>query len=151
MLKEGNPAPGFSLKDAEGKAHSLSQFAGRTLVLYFYPADDTPGCTVEACEFRDAEKKIEAKGAVVVGVSKDAPESHAKFAKKFGLKFLLLSDPKLEAIKAYGAWGRKKFMGREFDGVLRTTFVIGPDGRLKKIFRGVTPKGHAAQVLEAVA
>ncbi len=150
MLKEGDRAPGFSLKDADGREHSLSEFASRPLVLYFYPKDDTPGCTIEACEFRDAQKAIKAKGAVVVGVSKDGPESHGRFAKKFGLNFLLLSDPGLDVIKAYGSWGKKKFMGREFDGTLRNTFVIGPHGRIKKIFRGVTPKGHAAAALEAI-
>lgn len=151
MLKEGNPAPDFSLEDGSGKTHSLKEFAGRTLVLYFYPRDDTQGCTIEACEFQGAEKQIAARGAVVVGVSDDGPGSHAKFAKKYGLKFLLLCDPERTTIKAYDSWGKKKFMGREFDGTIRNTFVIGPDGRIARIFEGVSPKGHASRVLEALA
>lgn len=149
MLKVGDKASDFELEGSDGKRHSLKEFKGRTLVLYFYPKDDTPGCTIEACEFRDAEKKISAKGAVVVGVSKDPVASHAKFKEKHKLDFLLLSDPELSAIKAYGAWGKKKFMGREFDGILRTTFII-KDDVIKQVFEKVTPKGHAEQVLALV-
>lgn len=112
MPKVGDSAPDFSLPDGNGKLHPLSEFLGRKVVLYFYPKDDTPGCTVEACGFRDTAEAVAGKGAAVVGVSADSEESHAKFAKKFGLNFLLLCDPEKKAINAYGAWGRKKFMGR---------------------------------------
>ncbi|OIO26982.1 peroxiredoxin [Candidatus Micrarchaeota archaeon CG1_02_55_22] len=149
MLKKGDKAPEFKLSDANGKTHSLAELKGKTIVLYFYPKDDTPGCTIEACEFRDAEKEFTKKNAVVIGVSKDSTASHARFAQKQDLKFLLLSDPELSTIKAYGAWGKKKFMGREYEGVLRTTLAI-KNGRVKQRFDGVTPKGHAAQVLKTI-
>jgi len=148
-LIKGDKAPEFELADADGNTHSLAGFKGKTIVLYFYPKDDTPGCTIEACEFRDAEKDFSSKGAVIIGISKDPAASHARFTKKYSLKFLLLSDPELTVIKEYGAWGKKKFMGREFDGVLRTTFVV-KGGKILERFDGVTPKGHAAQVLETL-
>ncbi len=150
VLKEGDEAPNFSLPDKAGNLHSLSDFAGKTVVLYFYPEDDTPGCTTEACEFRDAQEEIIKRGAVIIGVSPDSGESHLRFEEKYGLNFLLLSDPSHKVLEAYGSWGRKKFAGREYDGVFRNTFVIGPDGRVRKIFLGVTPKGHARQVLDSL-
>lgn len=148
-LMEGAAAPDFHLPDKDGKLHSLKDFVGKTIVLYFYPEDDTPGCTVEACEFRDAKQDIASRGAFVIGISKDSPESHEAFDKKYGLNFLLLSDAEHKVISAYGSWGLK-IAGKEFEGTLRNTFIIGPDGRIKKIFTGVTPKGHAKQVLDAI-
>jgi peroxiredoxin Q/BCP len=121
---------------------------GKRVVLYFYPKDDTPGCTVEACEFRDNHKKILAAGAAVLGVSPDDEKSHGKFTSKFGLPFALASDTDKEICKAYGVWVKKSMYGREYMGVARTTFVIGKDGKVEKIFEKVKPKGHADEVLE---
>ncbi len=149
-LNENDRAPGFSLPDKSGKLHSLADFAGKTVVLYFYPEDDTSGCTIEACEFRDARQEFLARGAVVIGVSKDSRESHARFEEKYGLNFLLLSDPSHEVIASYGSWGLKKFAGKEYEGTFRNTFIIDADGRIRKIFTNVTPKGHSKQVLETL-
>ncbi len=149
-LKEGMKAPGFELPDARGKMHRLSDYAGKTVVLYFYPKDDTPGCTVEACEFRDAERHMASKGAAVIGVSPDGAGSHEKFAQKYALSFTLLSDPDHQVAGKYRAWGKKNFMGREFDGLIRSTFVIGPDGNVKAAMYGVNPKGHAQEVLDKI-
>lgn len=140
-------APDFSLQDQFNKTHSLKEYAGKWVVLYFYPKDDTPGCTKEACSFRDEFSEIEKAGAVVLGVSKDSVKSHAKFAEKYNLNFPLLADTDMETMKAYNAWGLKKFMGREFEGTLRKTFIINPQGEIVKEYPKVTPKDHAVQII----
>lgn len=137
-------APDFSLLNEEGKITSLSDYKGSWLVLYFYPADDTPGCTIEACGMRDERDNIIAIGAEVVGISKDSTKSHDAFKAKYTLNFTLLSDEKLEAIKAYGCWGRKMF---GVEGVLRKTFLIDPEGVVRKVYGRVTPVGHAKKVI----
>jgi thioredoxin-dependent peroxiredoxin len=137
-------APDFSLKDGEGKVCSLADYAGKWLVLYFYPKDDTPGCTVEACSLRDARDDIVALGASVVGVSMDDASSHEKFKAKHSLNFTLLSDPDRKVIDAYDAWGKKMF-GNE--GILRRTFIIDPSGTVVKVYGRVTPLGHGEQVV----
>jgi len=146
---EGKKAPSFKLLNQDGETVSLADFKGKTVVLYFYPRADTPGCTVEACEFRDHHKEF-GKGAVVLGVSPDEPGALKKFQKKFKLPFPLLSDPDKVAAKAYGAWGEKSMYGKKYMGILRSTFVIGPDGKVSKVFEKVKPKGHAGEVLEAL-
>lgn len=130
--------------------HRLSEYRGRWVVLYFYPKDDTPGCTKEACGFRDEKGRLEALGAVVLGVSADGVESHRAFAEKHHLNFPLLADPKKEAISAYGAWGKKNLYGKEYEGVLRQTFLIDPEGRIAKVWRKVNPEGHAEEVAKAL-
>lgn len=137
-------APDFTLKDTDGTTVSLKDYAGKWLVLYFYPKDDTPGCTVEACSLRDAYTDITALGAHVVGVSMDDAPSHEKFRAKHSLNFALLSDPDRKVIDAYGAWGKKMF-GKE--GILRRTFVINPEGRVVKVYGRVTPEGHGEQII----
>lgn len=149
-LKAGDKAPAFEAVDENGKKHALKDYKGKTVILYFYPKDDTPGCTIEACEFRDALADFKAKGAVVLGVSPDGPASHKKFIGKFGLTFPLLADEDKKLCEAFGVWKKKQFMGREYMGVERSTFVIGPDGKLAHVERGVTAKGHAAAMLEKV-
>lgn len=142
-------APDFSLPDQNGKTHRLSDYAGRWLVLYFYPKDETSGCTAEACSFRDEREAIAELGnAVVVGVSKDTVASHKKFAEKHELNFTILSDPEHKVIEAYDSWKPKKFMGREFIGTHRNTFIITPDGTIAKKYEGVNPKTHAAQIIQ---
>jgi thioredoxin-dependent peroxiredoxin len=147
MLKEGMTAPDFVLDADDGTPVSLSSFTGKTVVLYFYPKDDTPGCTKEACGFRDAWDSFLAKGAVVVGVSPDKTQSHARFRTKYSLPFHLLADPETRVLKAYGAWGEKSMYGKTYDGVLRSTFVIGKDGVITKVFPKVKPEGHAEEIL----
>jgi len=137
-------APAFSLADSEGSTVSLDTFANKWLVLYFYPKDDTPGCTTEACSLRDARDEITALGAEVVGVSKDEASAHEKFKAKHSLNFTLLSDPEGVTIDAYGAWGPKMF-GKE--GILRKTFIIDPKGQVRKVYGRVTPLGHGEQVI----
>ncbi|MFO7585694.1 MAG: thioredoxin-dependent thiol peroxidase [Anaerolineales bacterium] len=149
-IKEGAPAPQFSLSDETGAIRNLSDFAGQTIVLYFYPKDDTPGCTTEACNFRDNYSAYEQAGVTILGVSPDSPKSHTKFKEKFNLPFSLLADEQHELCEQFGVWGPKKFMGREYMGVFRTTFVIGPDGIVKKVFENVKPAEHSAEVLAAV-
>src|SRR5688500_10872374 len=149
-LTEGAEAPEFTLESDSGDTVSLAQLRGKPVVLYFYPRDDTPGCTTEACEFRDAWADVKHTGAVVLGVSPDTAASHKKFKSKFKLPFPLLADPDHKVAERYGAWGERSMYGRKFQGILRTTFVIGPDGRITKVFERVKPKGHAAQVLEAL-
>jgi peroxiredoxin Q/BCP len=144
MVAPPYPASEFSLKDSEGATHSLSQYAGKWLVVYFYPKDDTPGCTVEACAFRDARDDLAALGASIVGISADDASSHEKFKAKHTLNFTLLSDPDHKAIEAYGAWGKKMF-GRE--GILRKTFIIDPNGMVVKVYGRVTPLGHGEQLV----
>ncbi|MET0979646.1 MAG: peroxiredoxin [Candidatus Saccharimonadales bacterium] len=138
------PAPDFKLTDARGDSHQLSDYAGKWVVLYFYPKDDTPGCTAEACSLRDARDDIAALGAEIIGVSKDDASSHDKFKEKYTLNFTLLSDPDAVAMNAYGAWGKKMF-GKE--GVLRKTFIISPDGQVVKVYGRVTPIGHGEQII----
>ena len=147
MLQEGMTAPDFILDSDEGNSVSLSSFTGKTVVLYFYPKDDTPGCTTEACGFRDAWDRFLEKGAVVIGVSPDKTQAHTKFRKKYNLPFLLLADPEAKVLKAYGAWGQKSMYGKTYDGVLRSTFVIGKDGVISKVFPKVKPEGHAEEIL----
>jgi peroxiredoxin Q/BCP len=148
-LKVGSKAPAFTAKTNGGGRVSLKDFKGRNVVLYFYPKDNTPGCNKEACAFRDSHNAFTAADAVVLGVSVDPVTSHDRFIAKFGLPFTLLSDEDRKIVSAYGAWGRKKFMGREFDGTHRITFLIGPDGRIRRIWSKVKPETHAAEVLAA--
>jgi peroxiredoxin Q/BCP len=140
-------APDFSLKDEEGVARSLADYTGKWVVLYFYPKDDTPGCTVEACSLRDARDDIAALGAEIIGISQDDASSHERFKAKHTLNFTLLSDPDKKVIEAYGAWGKKMF-GNE--GILRRTFVINPEGTVVKVYGRVTPLGHGEQIVEAL-
>jgi peroxiredoxin Q/BCP len=149
-LSEGAEAPDFTLESDSGETVSLAQLRGKPVVLYFYPRDDTPGCTTEACEFRDAWADVKKAGAVVLGVSPDTAASHQKFKSKFRLPFPLLADPDHKVAERYGAWGERSMYGRKFQGILRTTFVIGADGRITKVFERVKPKGHAAEVLESL-
>jgi peroxiredoxin Q/BCP len=135
-LKVGDPAPAFTAEISGGKI-SLAELEGKNVILYFYPKDDTPGCTKEACSFRDHFADFKEKGAVVLGVSPDAVKSHEKFAAKFKLPFILLADADKKIAQAYGVWGEKSFMGRKYLGVFRVTFLIGPDGRIKKIWPAV--------------
>jgi peroxiredoxin Q/BCP len=138
------PAPDFSLQDDLGAIHSLGEYRGQWLVLYFYPADDTPGCTLEACSFRDARDSLAELGAQIVGISKDDAGSHEKFKAKHSLNFTLLTDPQKIVLNAYGAWGKKQF-GSE--GTLRKTFIINPDGIVVKVYGRVTPRGHGDQII----
>lgn len=150
-VEEGKKAPAFALTDAEGKKVTLADFAGKDLVLYFYPRDNTPGCTKEACSFRDLWKDLEKRGAVVVGVSPDSTASHQKFAKQYGLPFRLLSDPDKKSMVAYGAYGEKMLYGKKTVGVIRSTVWIGPDGKVKKHWKKVAKaEDHPAQVLAAL-
>ncbi len=149
-LKEGDPAPGFTATASGGTRVSLEQFKGKHLVLYFYPKDDTPGCTREACGFRDIYDAFAAKGALVLGVSTDSIKAHDKFSLKRQLPFLLLADEDHAIVKAYGVWGEKTFMGRKYQGTHRVTFLIGPDGVIRKIWPGVKPDEHPQEVLAAI-
>lgn len=146
-LKPGDAAPDFRGTTDAGAEVSLADFAGKTLVLYFYPKDDTPACTTEANEFTALAKAFAKKGAAVLGVSRDTVKSHCKFRDKYGLKVPLLSDPELTVQKAYGAWGEKNMYGKKVEGTLRSTFVIGPDGKLARVYPKVKAAGHAAEVL----
>ncbi len=141
-------APDFSLVDQMGKTHNLSDYKGKWLLLYFYPKDDTPGCTKEACSFRDLNSDFMKKGIAVLGVSKDNLNSHKKFATKYKLNFPILSDPTHQVIEAYGAWGTKKFMGKEYEGILRNSYLINPEGEIVKSYIGVDPSAHAEEVLQ---
>jgi thioredoxin-dependent peroxiredoxin len=146
-IQANQPAPEFTLLDENGVSRKLADFRGKPVVLYFYPKDDTPGCTTEACAFRDDYDVYAKAGVVILGVSPDSPKSHIKFKEKFHLPFTLLADEDHAVCELYGAWGLKKNYGREYYGVLRTTFVIGADGTLVKVFEGVKPDGHSAEVL----
>lgn len=147
MLEAGTRAPEFTLPDKDGNRVSLSDFAGRRVVLYFYPRDNTPGCTRQACAFAQAYEQFKELGAVVIGVSKDSEASHQKFAGKYELPFILLSDPELTAIKAYDVWQEKKNYGKVSMGVVRSTFIIGGDGVIEKVMPKVKPDTNAAEVL----
>lgn len=151
VLKENTKAPEFSLVDEKGNQVSLSDYKGKPVVLYFYPKDDTPGCTTEACNFRDDYSQYEKAGAVILGVNPGSEKSHAKFASKYELPFTLLVDEDHKICEAYGVWGRKKMMGREYDGVFRTTYLIDKDGKIAKVFEGVKPATHSGEVLQALA
>lgn len=149
-ISAGAPAPEFELLDDTNTPRKLSDFRGRNVVLYFYPQDDTPGCTKEACNFRDDYSAYENANVVILGVSPDSVESHVKFKKKFQLPFPLLADEGHKVCNLYGVWGPKKFMGREYEGVLRTTFLIDEHGSIVKVFENVRPAEHSAEVLAAL-
>jgi thioredoxin-dependent peroxiredoxin len=140
-------APEFTLPDQNGKDISLKEFRGKNVVLYFYPRADTPGCTIEACEFRDSYKKIQKTGAVLLGISPDTPKSQKKFEEKFSLPFTLLGDAEKKVANLYGVYKEKNMYGKKVMGVARTTFIIGPDGKIKHVFQKVKPEGHADEVL----
>jgi peroxiredoxin Q/BCP len=146
----GKPAPDFSLAATGGEKVSLSDYLGKAVVLYFYPKDDTPGCTKEACDLRDSWDQISDAGAVVLGVSGDSIDSHDQFRKKYSLPFTLLSDPDHRVSQAYGVWAEKTNYGKTYMGIERSTFVIGPDGKTKAIFRKVKVDGHADEILKAI-
>ncbi len=150
-LKAGDCAPAFTAPTNGGGRVSLADFKGKRVVLFFYPRDNTPGCSLEACAFRDAFAAVKAKGAVVLGVSVDTVKSHDKFAEKHKLPFTLISDADKQIVQAYGVWGEKQFMGRKFLGTSRVTFLVGPDGRIEKIWTQVKPATHAAEVLAALS
>lgn len=150
MLKTTEPAFDFQLADETGKMVRLSDFRGKKIVIYFYPKDNTPGCTREACGFRDVYDEFLARGAVVIGISKDTAPSHARFKTRYNLPFYLLSDPDGQVIEAYGAWGEKKMMGRTYMGILRCTFIIDEEFRIARVFPKVKPDEHAAEVLAAL-
>ncbi len=149
-ISSGIPAPDFSLPDESGKLRSLSEFRGHPVILYFYPKDDTPGCTTEACNFRDDYSQYEHTGIVILGVSPDSSKSHAKFKAKYGLPFPLLADVGHRVCDLYQVWGRKKMMGHEFDGVFRTTFLIDEVGNIIQVFKDVKPAGHSIELLDAL-
>jgi peroxiredoxin Q/BCP len=149
-LEAGDRAPSFTLKDQDGKTHKLADYEGKTVVLYFYPRDDTPGCTKEACSFRDEHEAISEEGAVVLGVSTDDAESHRRFREKHGLPFPLLVDEGAKVATRYGAWGEKVLYGRTSIGMTRATFVIGPDGKLTKVWKRAKAEDHGAAVLKAL-
>ncbi len=149
-LAAGTTAPDFALPDETGAIRKLSDYRGKPVILYFYPKDDTPGCTTEACNFRDDYSAYEENGVTILGVSPDSPKSHAKFKAKFNLPFTLLADEDHQIAEQYGVWGRKKFMGREYDGILRTTFLIGPAGTIAQVFENVKPANHSAEILAAL-
>lgn len=146
-IKEGIPAPDFSLRDENETLRRLSEYRGRPVVLYFYPKDDTPGCTTEACNFRDDYSAYEQAGVTILGVSPDSVQSHVKFKRKYDLPFPLLADEDHKVSELYGVWGLKKFMGREYMGVLRTTFVIDEEGKVLRVYEKVKPAQHSAEVL----
>ena len=147
MLKENTLAPDFELKDEKGQLHSLAQYQGKDVVLYFYPKDDTSGCTTEACNFRDDYSAYEKAGVVILGVSPDSVESHASFKAKHNLPFSLLADVGHKVCDLYGVWGKKQMYGKEYEGVNRTTFLIGKDGMIRKVFEKVKPSEHSAEIL----
>ena len=149
-MKVGDVAPDFVLKDADGNDVKLSDFRGRWVVLYFYPKDNTPGCTKEAVGFTELAGEFERLGAVVIGVSPDPPDRHARFIRKHNLRVRLLSDTEREVLKAYGAWGKKKRFGREYEGVIRSTYLIDPEGRVAYVWPKVKVEGHAQEVLETL-
>jgi thioredoxin-dependent peroxiredoxin len=149
-ISSGIPAPEFSLPDENGSIRSLTEFRGRPVILYFYPKDDTPGCTTEACNFRDDYSQYSGTGITILGVSPDSPKSHAKFKEKYGLPFPLLADDGHKVCELYGVWGMKENYGREYMGVLRTTFLIDETGMIVQVFENVKPAGHSAEVLAAL-
>lgn len=148
MLEKGMKAPSFTLSDTDGNMISLADFAGRKIILYFYPKDNTPGCTRQACAFAANFEKFKETDAVVIGISKDSAASHRKFAEKYNLPFILLSDPDLQAIQAYGVWQEKKLYGKVSMGVVRTTYIIDENGTIEKVMPKVKPDTNAAEILE---
>lgn len=146
-FQEGDPAPDFTLPDQHGRPHRLADYRGRWVLIYFYPKDDTPGCTKEACAIRDRFSDFEQQNAAVLGISTDPVRRHKKFAEKYTLPFTLLADENKEVVQLFGAWGRKKFMGREYDGTHRISFLIDPEGRIARIYGKVKPAEHAGEVL----
>ena len=151
MIEEGKPAPDFELQNDAGETVKLSDLQGKQVVLYFYPKDDTPGCTTQACGIRDAFEEFERAGAVVLGVSPDSEASHVKFRNKYDLPFTLLADTDHGVAELYGVWGEKRYQGRTYMGVNRSTFVIAEDGTVKSVMHNVKPDSHAADVLAALA
>lgn len=149
-LKVGDPAPNFSALNEEGKTITLSDFRGKKLALFFYPADNTPGCTAAACSLRDNYDDLKAQGIEMLGVSPDSTKKHGKFIQKYEFPFSLIADEDLTVLKAYGVWGWKKFMGREYDGVHRTTFLIDEKGIIEQVFEKVNTKNHAAQIMDSL-
>jgi thioredoxin-dependent peroxiredoxin len=149
-ISAGNPAPDFSLSDETGTVRNLADFRGQPLVLYFYPKDDTPGCTTQACTFRDDYSAYVDAGVTILGVSPDSPKSHAKFKEKYGLPFSLLADEDHSLADQYGVWGPKKFMGKSYEGVHRTTFLIDAQGNIARVFESVKPAENSAEILEAL-
>ena len=149
-IPAGIPAPEFTLQDDTGQSRALSDYRGQPLVLYFYPKDDTPGCTTEACNFRDDYSAYQQAGVTILGVSPDTVKSHIKFKAKFGLPFPLLADVDHKICELYGVWGPKKLMGREYDGVYRTTFIIDAQGKIAQVFENVKPAEHSNEVLQAL-
>jgi peroxiredoxin Q/BCP len=147
MPKEGTKAPLFTLADQTGKAHALSDYKGEWVLIYFYPKDDTPGCTKQACAIRDDFPAFKKLGLMVFGISTDSVKSHAKFVEKYELPFTLLADEDKKVVEAYGVWGKKKFMGREYLGTMRTSFLIDPKGVIAKVYTNVKPEVHAEMVL----
>lgn len=150
MIQEKTKAPDFNLLDEDGNSHTLSEYKGTPLILYFYPKDNTPGCTTEACNFRDDYSAYEKAKVTILGVSADSVKSHKKFKEKYQLPFTLLSDPDHTVCEAYGVWAEKQMMGKKYMGILRTTFVINKDGVVEKVFEGVKPSEHSKEVLAAV-
>ncbi len=150
-IQAGITAPDFTLKDETGTERTLSDYRGKPVVLYFYPKDDTPGCTTEACSFRDDYSQYQKAGVVILGVSPDPPKKHAKFKEKYSLPFTLLADEGHAVSEQYGVWGRKKFMGREYDGVFRTTYLIDAGGKILSVFENVKPAEHSQEILQALA
>ena len=148
MLKIGSKAPDFNLPDKDGVMHKLADKKGEWVVLYFYPKDDTPGCTVEACSFRDNLPKFKKLGITVYGISADSQKKHQKFSDKFDLPFTLLADEEKKTVNDYGVWSLKKFMGREYMGILRWTFLINPEGKIAKIYENVKPTEHVDEILK---
>ncbi len=146
----GTLAPDFELPSGDGKRVHLADLRGKPVVLYFYPKDDTPGCTKEACSFRDAWRELQNQGVVVLGVSKDSIEDHRKFAEKYGLPFTLLSDENADVANAYGVWGERSYMGNKYMGMARTTFYIAPNGTIGHVWESVKPDGHAEEVLDYI-
>ena len=150
MLKQNDKMPDFNLKNADGNEVKSSELLGKKLVIYFYPKNDTPGCTKEACSFRDSYDEILEKGAVVIGISADSESSHGKFRKKYNLPFYLLSDPEKKTIESFGAWGLKKMYGKEYYGIIRSTFIINEKGQIAHVFPKVSPEGHADAVIKVL-
>ena len=147
VIETGISAPEFSLPDENEKVHNLNDYRGQTVLLYFYPKDDTPGCTTEACNLRDDYSAYQGAGVVILGVSPDPPGEHTKFKTKYDLPFTLLADIDHQVCELYGVWGPKKYMGREYEGVHRTTFLIGPDGIIQRVYENVQPAKHSAEIL----
>ena len=150
-LKKGDKAPDFSGMDQDGKVRSLKDYIGKKLILYFYPKDNTPGCTAESCNLKDNESELKARGMEILGVSADTQQKHQKFIEKYGLPFPLLADTEKEVINAYGIWGEKKFMGKVYDGIIRTTFVIDEQGIIEHIIDKVKTKNHSEQIIDLIS